>query len=94
MDSTIFRCNTPSEKIIFHTQKYTVDGDFLKLSQYIEWIADGKVLQSAYTPMLTVQRIDPADRVTVLTDTVEFYDKTDGKVIRTFDTTPDDAYGG
>jgi len=94
MDSNIFRCNTPSEKIIFHRQKYTVDGNTLKLSQYIEWIADGKILQSAYTPMLTVQRIDPDDRVTVLTDTVEFYDKPNGTLIRTFDTTPYGADAG
>ena len=94
MESNIFRCNTPMDKIILHKQKYTVDGDLLKLSQYIEWIADGKVLQSAYTPMLTVQRIDPADRVTVLTDTVEFYDRRGGELIKTFDTTPYGADAG
>lgn len=94
MDSNIWRCNTPSDKIIFHRQKYTTDGNTLKLAQYIEWIADGKVLQSAYTPMLTVQRIDPADRATVLTDTVEFYDHPNGNIIKTFDTTPYGADAG
>lgn len=83
--SYIFRCNTPSEKIMLHTQIYTVDGDRLLLKQDIEWIADGRKIHSGYSPMLTAQRLNPDRTDEVLSDTVEFYGK-DGSLIASFDT--------
>ena len=84
--SYITRCNTPDERILLHTQTYTVDGNTLRLAQDLEWIADGRLISSAFTPMLTAQRLDPQNLDRILTETVEFLDK-DGKVINTFDTT-------
>lgn len=89
-DSYLYRCNTPSEKLVLHKQKYTVSGNTLNLSQYIEWINDSKPFVAAYTPMLTVQRINPANTGEILTDTVEFYDKEGGELLKSFDTT---SYG-
>lgn len=84
--SYIFRCNTPGEKIILHTQTYTVDGDRLLLAQNIEWIADGHTLHSGFSPMLTAQRVNSDKTDEVLSDTVMFYDKND-TLLATFDTT-------
>lgn len=89
-DSFIYRCNTPSEKLVFHKQKYTLSGNTLNLSQYVEWVNDANPLVAAYTPMLTVQRLNPADTSKILTDTVEFYNKEGGKLLTSFDTT---SYG-
>lgn len=84
--SYIFRCNTPNEKIMLHTQTYTVDEDCLLLDQNIEWIADGRKLHSGFSPMLTAQRLDPDKTNEILSDTVMFYDKNDN-LLATFDTT-------
>ena len=91
--SEIFRCNTPAEKIILHTQRYSVLGDTLKLYQDIEWIADGRELQKVYTPMLTAQRLDPDNNERILTDTVEFFSP-EGCLVAEFDTTAYGADGG
>lgn len=88
--SYIYRCNTPSCKLMLHKQTYTVSGSRLLLQQYMEWVNDANPLVAAYAPMLTVQRLDPADTKRILTDTVEFYDKEGGKMLASFDTT---AYG-
>ena len=85
-DSYMYRCNTPSEKLVLHKQKYTVSGNTLSLSQYIEWINDSKQFVAAYTPMLTVQRLNPENAAEILTDTVEFYDREGGKLLKSFDT--------
>jgi len=84
--SDMFSCNTPSERLVSHKQKYTFDGNTIKLWQYIEWCADTHNIASAFSPMLTVQRLDPADTSKVLTDTVEFFDKENGKLLISFDT--------
>lgn len=89
--SYIYRCNTPDERIMLHTQEYTVDGDRLLLKQDIEWIADGRPIHSGYTPMLTAQRLNPDNTDEMLTDTVEFYDA-EGGLIASFDTS-DYTYG-
>lgn len=87
--SYIFRCNTPEEKIILHTQTYIADGDRLLLDQNIEWIADGRRLHSGFAPMMTAQRVNADKTDEIISDTVEFYDK-NGALLATFDTT---AYG-
>lgn len=89
--SYIFRCNTPDEKIMLHTQTYTTEGDRILLDQNIEWIADGRKIHSGYTPMLTAQRLNHENTDEFLSDTVEFYDKS-GALIATFDTS-DCTYG-
>ena len=86
-NSYMFRCNTPSEKLVYHKQKYTVAGEKLLLSQYIEWVNDAKPLVAAYAPMLTVQRLNPKTPAEILTDTVEFYEKEGGSLVNSFDTT-------
>lgn len=91
--STVFRCNTPSEPLFFHTQIYTVDGGRLNLAQRVEWLRDARPLQAAYMPMLTAQRLDPEDPARILTDTVEFYGE-DGTFLTAFDTTPYGQDGG
>lgn len=85
-DSYLYRCNTPLDRLVYHKQKYSVSEDRLELSQYIEWINDAHPLVAAYTPMLTVQRLDPADTSIVLTDTVDFYDNEGGELVNSFDT--------
>lgn len=85
--SVMTRCNTPHEKLIRHTQKYTVSGGTVSLHQHILWIADAMTLQAAYTPLLTAQRLDPKDPDRILTDTVEFYGK-DGELLTAYDTAP------
>lgn len=84
--SHIFRCNTPSQKLLLHTQEYTVDGDTLKLSQDVLWLDEGRPMHFA-SPMLTAQRLDPADTDRILTDTVEFYGP-DGALVASCDTSP------
>lgn len=84
--SHIFRCNTPEEKLVLHTQNYRVDGNTLRLSQDIEWITDAKPIYQAYMPMLTAQRLNPDKLDEILTETVEFY-SAEGKLLATFDTT-------
>ena len=85
--SHIYRCNTPATRLILHTPRYTVSENTLCLSQRVEWLADARVLHAAYMPMLTAQRLDPAEPSRILSDTVEFYGD-DGALVRTFDTTP------
>lgn len=85
--STIYRCNTPENKLMIHTQSYGVDGDKLTLSQNVLWTSDGKRIQSAFMPMLTAQRFCVEDKCTVLSDTVEFY-APDGRLLECFDTSP------
>jgi hypothetical protein len=87
MDSEMFRCNTPKEKLILHRQRYTVKENTLCLDQDIEWIADGRELQKVYTPMLTAQRLNPDRLEQILSDTVELY-AADGTLCTTYDTTP------
>ena len=85
--SRVDRCNTPDEHLLLHTQEYTVEGNTLRLSQRVEWLRDSIGLQAAYMPMLTAQRLDPADPDRILSDTVEFY-RADGTLSAIFDTTP------
>lgn len=87
-NSRIFRCNTPDQPLIEHRQRYTVREDALHLEQYIRWIADAMPLRSAYSPMLTAQRLDPMRPERVLTDTVEFYSEPGGQLLTQFDTAP------
>ena len=84
--SHIFRCNTPEEKVVLHTQNYRVDGNTLRLAQDVEWIADALPIYQAYMPMLTAQRLNPEKLDEILTETVEFY-SVEGKLLTTFDTT-------
>lgn len=84
--SHIFRCNTPSQKLLLHTQEYTVDGETLKLSQDVLWLDEGRPMRFS-APMLTAQRLDPADTDRILTDTVEFYCP-DGTLLDSCDTSP------
>lgn len=85
-ESYIYRCNTPDLRLALHRQKYTVERGALMLSQYIEWVNDALPLVAAYSPMLTVQRLDPADTSRVITDRVEFFDREGGLLLKTFDT--------
>ena len=87
-DSVINRCNTPTERLCLHEQAYAMSGDTVRLSQYVEWVADAHTLTSAFTPMLTVQRLDPQPPHKRLTDTVEFFDREGGTLVASFDTTP------
>jgi len=84
--SHIFQCNTPSQKLLLHTQEYTVQGNTLKLSQDILWLAEGRQMRIS-SPMLTVQRLDPELPNRILTDTVEFYGP-DGGMVAFCDTSP------
>jgi len=84
--SYITRCNMPSEHIMLHTQRYTVKGNTLCLAQDLEWTADARPLHSAFTPMLTAQRLDPQDLDRILSETVELLDK-EGNILAQFDTT-------
>lgn len=86
MDSCIFRCNTPQQKLVRHQQEYTVADGKLCLAQRIRWIGDALPLQAAFSPMLTAQRLDPAQPERILTDTVEFYAQPDGALLATVDT--------
>ena len=86
--SYINRCNTPSEKIILHRQKYSFSGGELKLSQYVEWIGEPREIAYAFTPMLTVQRRYAECPERVLTDTVELYGYGKDEPLAVFDTTP------
>ena len=85
--SYVDRCNTPGEHLLLHDQRYSVDGETLRLHQYVEWQRDSIGLQAAYMPMLTAQRLDPADPSRVLSDTVELY-RADGTLATSFDTSP------
>ena len=84
--SYITRCNTPDEHILLHTQRYTVDGNTLRLAQDLEWTADARPIHSAFTPMLTAQRLDPQDLDRILSETVELLDG-EGNILAQFDTT-------
>ena len=86
--SYINRCNTPSQKLMLHVQKYTAEEAALRLSQDVLWIEEGNPMHFG-GPMLTVQRLDPENTSRILTDTVEFYGP-DGTLLDTCDTT---AYG-
>ena len=86
--SYINRCNTPSEKIILHRQRYSFDAEGIKLSQYLEWIAEPRTVERAYTPMLTVQRRSFENPERVLTDTVELYSDISSGPSYVYDTTP------
>ena len=90
--SEVYRCNTPEDRLILHTQQYVVEDDTLYLKQNIEWVADAKPIQEAYTPMLTAQRLNPAKTEEILTDTVEFFGP-EGELLACFDTTPYGADG-
>ena len=87
-ESYINRCNTPSEKIIFHKQKYSFSGGTLTLSQHIEWIGEPREIAFAFSPMLTVQRRAAEDSARVLTDTIELYAYGNDEPLGVFDTTP------
>lgn len=84
--SNIYRCNTPNSKLVLHKQLYSISSRGIKLSQHIEWVADARTLQAAYSPMLTAQRLDPNRPSTILTDTVEFYTHPDGNLVAVIDT--------
>lgn len=90
--SEMFRCNTPTDKLMLHTQTYRVDGNTLRLKQDIEWVGDARVIQKAFTPMLTAQRLNPERLEQILSDTVEFYG-VNGELLTSFDTTPYGAEG-
>ena len=85
--SKISRCNTPDVILMLHDQVYTLEGNTLKLSQSVKWVNDALDIQSAFMPMLTVQRLNPANTSQILTDTVELY-APDGTLAGSFDTTP------
>ena len=85
--SYIDRCNTPGEHLLLHSQCYTVEGNTLRVSQEVRWLRDSVGLHAAYMPMLTAQRLDPADPDRILSDTVKFY-RADGTLSASFDTTP------
>jgi putative aldouronate transport system permease protein len=72
---------------MLHDQTYTLDCNTLRLAQSVKWVNDALDIQSAFMPMLTVQRLDPADTRRILTDTVELY-APDGTLAGSFDTTP------
>lgn len=83
--SVINRCNTPSEKIILHKQKYCFEKSELRLSQHIEWIAEPLRIDRAFVPMLTIARLDSRHTDRVITDTVELYGAS-GELIAAADT--------
>lgn len=85
--SEMFRCNTPEDKLMLHTQTYTIDGNTLRLKQDVEWVGNARVIQKAFMPMLTAQRLNPDNFEQILSDTVEFYGM-DGELLQSFDTTP------
>lgn len=85
--SRINRCNTPDTVIALHSQSYRLEGNTLRLTQQVRWVTDALEIQSAFMPMLTVQRLDPASPDRILTDTVELY-APDGTLAASFDTTP------
>ena len=86
--SYINRCNTPAERLCIHEQCYRMCGDTVTLSQCVEWVADARTLTSAFMPMLTVQRLDPAPPHRRLTDTVELFDRVGGALVASLDTSP------
>ena len=49
---------------------------------------DAHTLVAAFMPMLTVERMDPADTAHRLTEHLSFYDKEGGTEVATLDTTP------
>ena len=85
--SKISRCNTPDHILMLHDQTYTLDGSTLKLAQSVKWVNDAMDIQSAFMPMLTVQRLNPDNTSQILTDTVELY-APDGSLAGSFDTSP------
>ena len=89
-DSVVFRCNTPATPLLRHRQTYTVKGECLMAAHSLLWLTDSNPLQAAFLPMLTAQRLDPADPARILTDTVEFLAVPGGESVGCYDTT---AYG-
>ncbi|MBO7761802.1 MAG: hypothetical protein J6T24_03290 [Clostridia bacterium] len=87
-DSVVFRCNTPDTPLLCHRQSYTVRGESLLAAHSLLWLTDSYPLQAAFLPMLTAQRLDPAEPSRILTDTVEFLDVPGGRVVAIGDTTP------
>ena len=87
-DSVINRCHTPNYPLCLHRQRYRIEGDTIRLSQYVEWLNDARLVTSAYMPMLTAQRLDPADPSRRITDTAVFFDRPGGSPVATVDTTP------
>lgn len=85
--SKINRCNTPDVLLALHDQTYTLDGNTLRLAQSVKWVNDALPIQSAFMPMLTVQRLDPDNTSIIRTDTVELY-APDGTLAGSFDTSP------
>ncbi len=85
--SQINRCNTPGELLCRHEQEYVMKDGRVALSQRVEWLTDAYCLSSAFMPMLTVQRLDPAAPERCLTDTLTFFDS-EGREVATLDTTP------
>lgn len=86
--SVIFRCNTKSTPLCLHEQRYTVRGGEMTLAHRVEFLTDANRLVAAYMPMLTVERLDPADPARRLTDLMSFYDREGGRLVATLDTTP------
>lgn len=87
-DSVINRCHTPEYPLCLHRQVYRIEGDTIRLSQCVEWVNETHLVTSAYMPMLTAQRLDPADPSRRITDTAVFFDRPGGTPVATVDTTP------
>ena len=86
--STLTRCNTPDEPLCLHHQLYTAGEGGLTIAHRIEFVRDAHTLVAAFMPMLTVERMDPADTAHRLTEHLSFYDKEGGTEVATLDTTP------
>ena len=86
--SVIFRCNTPSTPLCLHEQCYTLRGGEMTLAHRVEFLRDANRLVAACMPMLTIERLDPADPSHRLTDLISFYDREGGSLVATLDTTP------
>ena len=87
-DSVICRCNTPSVPLCLHHACYTARGSELTLAHRIEFVADANTLVAAFMPMVTVERLDPANPSFRPTDLLSFYECEGGALVATLDTTP------
>ena len=87
-NGVIYRCNTPSVPLCLHRQHYRARGSELTLAHRIEFVADANTLVAAFMPMVTVERLDPANPTFRPTDFLTFYDREGGALVATLDTTP------
>ena len=86
--STLARCNTPGESLCLHHQVYKAEGKELTIARRVEFLRDAHTLVAAFMPMLTVERMDPADTALRVTDLLTFYDREDGTEVAALDTSP------